>query len=62
VLAAGTRRAEDVHLDVFFANLDVDLLVHDGVHEDRREARVPARLRVEGRDAHQAVYAGLALE
>ncbi len=62
VLTARARRAEDVHPDVLVADLDVDLVVDDRIHEHRREARVPPSLRVERRDAHEPVHADLGLQ
>ena len=62
VLAAGARRAEHIHPDVLVADLDVDLVVDHRIHERRREARVPSRLRVERRDAHEAMHACFRLE
>ena len=62
VLAAGARGAEDVHLDVFVAEVDLDRVVDVGIDEHRREGGVPPRLRVERRDAHQPVHALLRLE
>ena len=62
VLAAGTRRAEHVHADVLVADLDVDLVVDDGVDERRRKAGMPARLRVERRDPHEPVHTRFRLE
>ena len=62
VLSARTRRAEDVHANVLVAHLDVDLLVDIGIDEDRGEARVAPRLRIEGRDADEPVHAGLGAE
>ena len=62
MLASRARGAVDVDLEVLIADLDVDLLVHHGVHEDRREARVPARLGVEGGDPHEAMHARLGSE
>src|ERR1051325_1400768 len=62
VLTPGAGRAKDVDADVLVANLDVDFLIHDWIHEDGGEARVPARLGVERGDSHEAVYAGFRLE
>ena len=62
MLAARARRAEHVHFDILVADLDVDLFIHDGIHENRREARVAPRLRVERRDAYEAMYAGFRFE
>ena len=56
-LAAGAHR-RDLH--VFFLDLDVDLVLDVGGHLDGGEGRLPARVRVERGDAHQAVHAVLA--
>ena len=56
MLAASPRRAEHIHLHVFVANLNVDLVVHHRIYKNRREARVPARLRIERGNAHQSVH------
>src|SRR3954447_10922750 len=57
VLAAGAGRAVGIDAAVRLLDLYVDLVVDDGVDPDRGEARVPARVRVEGRDAHDPVHA-----
>ena len=44
-------------LMILVADLDVDLVVDDRIDEHRREARVPPRLRVERRDAHETMHA-----
>ena len=59
VLAAGAARAHDVDAQVLLVDLDLDGLVDVRVDEDAGERGVPARLRVEGRDAHQPVHARL---
>ena len=62
VLPAGARRAVDIHLDVFVAEVDLDGVVDVGVDEHRGEGGMAPRLRVEGRDPHQPVHALLRLE
>ena len=59
VLAARTARAVHVDPKVGRIHLDIDVVVHLGRHEHRRERGVPAITRVEGRLAHQSVHAGL---
>ena len=62
VLSAGTAAAVGVPRDVRRADLDLDVVVDDGIGEDRGERGVAPRCRVERGDAHQAVHAVLALE
>ena len=62
VLAAGTRGAEDVHLDVLLPDVDLDRVVDVGIDEDRGERGVPAGLGVVGRDPDQPVDALLRLQ
>ena len=62
MLAARARGAEDVHLDVFVAEVDLDGVVDVGIDEHRGERGVPPRLRVVGRDPHQPVDALLRLQ
>ena len=62
MLAALARRAEHVDAQVVVLDLDFDLVIDFGIDEHRRERRVAPRLRVERRDAHQAVHALLGLE
>src|SRR3954468_1274963 len=62
VLAAGAGRSVNVDAQILITNLDVDLLVHHRIREYRRETGVAPRLRVEWRDAHEAVHAGLRLQ
>src|SRR5581483_1746650 len=61
VLSAGTARPVRIDAEVLVADLDLDLLLDVGKHEDRRERRLPPGIRVERRDADQAVDAGLGL-
>ncbi len=62
VLAAGARGAEDVHLDVFLAQVHFDGVVDVGIDEDRGEGGVAPGLRVVRRDPHQPVHALLGLQ
>jgi hypothetical protein len=62
VLAAGAGGAEGVDPAVGFLDLDLDAVVDHRVDPDGGEARVPAGVGIEGRDADQAVDAGLGLE
>src|SRR5712692_5230315 len=62
LLSAGARAAEGVGAHVRRVDHHLDVLVHLGVDEHRGEAGVPARVRVEGRDAHQPVHADFRLE
>src|SRR5262249_59244410 len=62
VLAAGAARAEDVALEVFVPEDDVDGLIDFGQDIHRGERRMPPRRGVEGADAHQAMDARLAAE
>ena len=58
-LAAGAHRRR---LEVLVLHDDVDLVLDVGRDLDRGEGRLPARVRVERRDAHEAVNAVLAAE
>ncbi len=51
-----------VDLQVALVDLDLDVVVDLRIDPDAGEAGVPARVGVEGRDAHQAVHAALGLE
>ena len=61
VLAARARGAVGVDAAVAFVDLDVDLVVDHRIDPDRGEAGVAARVRIERRDAHQAMHAGFGL-
>ena len=62
VLAACAGRAVDLHFNVLGTNFDLDVVrnLRDDLHGGER--RVAAARRVERRDAHEAVHAGLALQ
>ncbi len=62
VLAAGAARAREGDVDVGGIDLDVDRVVDHRIDGDGGEARVAARVRVVGRDAHETVHAGFRLE
>src|SRR5581483_11340101 len=62
VLAAGAARAVRVDAEVLVPDLDLDVLLDVGKDDHRRERRLPARVRVEGRDADEAVDARLGAE
>ena len=62
MLAAGAGRAEDVHLDVLLADVDLDGVVDVGIDEHRGERGVPPRLGIVRRDPDQPVDALLRLE
>ena len=62
VLAAGTRRAVGVDAQILVVDLDLDLVVDHRIDPDRGEAGVAAVVRIEGRDAHQAMDAAFGLE
>ena len=55
VLAAGARRPVGIDAQVGRVNLDLERVVDFRVGEDRAEAGMPARVRVERRLAHQTV-------
>ena len=54
--------AEDVHLDVFLPEVDLDGVVDVGIDEHRGERGVPPGLGIVGRDPDQPVHALLRLE
>ena len=62
VLTARTAAAVGVPRDVRRTDLDLDVVVDDGVGEDGGERRVAPCRGVERRDAHQPVHTVLALE
>ena len=62
VLAAGAGRAVGVDAHVRRIDLDLDLVVDHRIDPDRGEAGVAPGVRVERRDAHQPVDAGLGLQ
>ncbi len=62
VLAAGTRGAVDLHLDIFGADIHLDGVVQLRHDFQRSKAGLAAGVGVKGRDAHQTVDAILALE
>src|SRR4051794_19589070 len=62
VLAPRARGAIGIDAALALVDLDVDVVVDDGVHPYRGKACVPARIRVVGRDAHQPVDARFGLE
>ena len=59
VLSARAGGAIHIDPEVFVADLDVDLFVHDRIYEHRSEARMTPRLRIERRDAHEPVHTRL---
>ena len=61
VLAPGARGAVGIDAQLLLVDDDIDVLFHLGIDVDRGKGRVPALVRVKGRDAHQAVHAGLGL-
>src|SRR5262245_22526396 len=58
VLAAGAARTISVYTQILLVDLDFDVLVNLRINEQRSERRVPARVLIERRDAHQSVHAG----
>ena len=62
VLAAGARGAVGVDPAIAFVDVDLDAVVDHRIDPDRGEAGVAAGVRVEGRDAHQAMHAQLGLQ
>ena len=62
VLAAGPARAQRIGAHVGFLDVDDDAVVDHRIDVDARERRVPARVGIERRDAHQAMHAVLGLE
>ena len=62
MLAAGARRAVGVGAHVRLVDVDLDRVVDHRIDPDAGERGVPARVAVEGRDAHQPVHARLGLQ
>ena len=62
VLAAGAGGAIGVDAHVLLVDLDVDVVVDRRIDPDGGEAGVPARVGIEGRDAHQPVHAAFGLQ
>ena len=61
MLSAGAGGAVNLHFNVLRTNLDLHVVVdfRDDFHSG--EGGVPAGVRIKWGDAHQTVYAGLAL-
>jgi hypothetical protein len=62
VLAAGAGRAQCIDAHVGFLHVDLDAVVDHRINLDRGKGSVATRIRVIGRDAHQAMHAVLGLE
>ncbi len=62
VLAASAARTGEANVDIGRVDLDVDAVVDHGIDGDGGEARVAARVRVIGRNAHEAMDAALRLQ
>ena len=62
MLATGTRGAIDLHFNILRADLHFYIIGDLGNHFHRGEGGVAAACSVKGRNAHQAMDAGLALE
>ena len=62
VLAAVAAGTEGIPFYVGRIDFDVDGVVHQRIHEHRRECGLALALGVEGRDAHQSVHSALRLE
>ena len=63
VLTAGARRAEHLHLDLGFVDLDVDVALVQQRHDGQRgEGGLPLALRVEGAHSDQPVHPALGLQ
>ncbi len=62
VLAARARGAIRVDAAVALVDVDLDAVVDHRIDPDGGEARVPARVRIERRDAHQAMHARFGLQ
>ena len=62
VLAARARGAIRVDAAVALVDVDLDAVVDHRIDPNAREARVPARVRIERRDAHQPMHARFGLQ
>ena len=62
MLAAGTRGAVHLHLDILGADVHLNGVVQLGHNLQRSKAGLAAGVGVKGRDTHQTVHAVLALE
>ena len=62
VLAAGAGGPERIDPAVRFLDLDIDAVVDHRIDPHGGKARVAARVRIVGRDAHEAVNAGFGLQ
>src|SRR6185312_13151883 len=62
VLATGPARPHDLHPHIFLVDLDLDAVVDHRIDDDAGKGRMPARVRIEGRDAHKPMHAVFALE
>src|SRR5690606_12637671 len=62
VLAARARGAVHVDAQVALVDVDLDRVIDDGIDEHAGERGVTPALRIERRDAHQAVHALLGLQ
>ena len=59
MLATRARGPEGVDAEILFIDLDVYIVLHDWIDEDRGKGRVTASLGVERRDTDQSVDAAL---
>ena len=62
VLAAGTAGTHGVGAHVLLLDVDLDAVVDYGKDRNGRKRRVPPRIRIERRDPHQPMHAGLGLQ
>ena len=62
VLAAGAARSHDVGTYIVLIDVDLDAVVDHRKDHDAGERRMPARIGIEWRDAHQPMYAVFAFE
>src|SRR5690606_29657420 len=62
MLPAGAGRAVNVDAQILLLDLDIDLVIDDGIDADGAEAGMPPRVGIKGRDADKSMHAALGLE
>src|SRR6185312_7578917 len=62
VLASRAAGAENIYLQIFRLDVDLDVLVDLRIHENGGERSMPPRIGVKWRDANQAMDADLRLQ
>ena len=59
MLSAGAGSTENLHLNVLFSHIDVNVRLNIRHHVTGNKGSLPLSLRIEGRNPHQAMNSGL---